>query len=103
MRLYEVGRPAIREAMQNLARMGLIEIRHGERPRVAEPSFTRTVNQMGETMRHLLTHSPANLEHLKEARVMFETEMAHIAARKRSPDDVSKLCANSRPAGGGIG
>ncbi len=91
MRAYSVGRPAIREAMQNLARMGLIEIRHGERPKVAEPSFNRTVEELGDTMRHLLRHSPANLTHLKEARVVFETQMARIAAVKRQPADVSKL------------
>ncbi len=91
MRAYEVGRPAIREAMQNLQRMGLVEIRHGERPRVAEPSVSRIVDQMSETMRHLLTHSPANLEHLKEARATFETEMARIAAKKRSGADVERL------------
>src|SRR5262249_27574803 len=39
MQSYAVGRPSIREAMQNLKRMGLIEINHGERPRVAAPSF----------------------------------------------------------------
>lgn len=91
MRAYSVGRPAIREAMQNLARMGLIEIRHGERPKVAEPSFSRTVDELGDTMRHLLRHSPANLAHLKEARVVFETQMVRIAAAKRQPADISKL------------
>lgn len=91
MKAYEVGRPAIREAMQNLQRMGLVEIRHGERPRVAEPSVSRMVEQMSETMRHLLTHSPANLEHLKEARGTFETEMARIAAKKRSSSDIERL------------
>ena len=39
MATYQVGRPAIREAMQNLQRSGLVRIRHGERPRVAEPSM----------------------------------------------------------------
>jgi DNA-binding FadR family transcriptional regulator len=91
MRTYEVGRPAIREAMQNLQRMGLIDIKHGERPRVAEPSFSRTVEQMGETMRHLLKHSPANLGNLKEARVVFDMEMARIAARKHSVENITKL------------
>lgn len=91
MRAYEVGRPAIREAMQNLQRMGLIDIKHGERPRVAEPSFGRTIEQMGETMRHLLKHSPVNLEHLKEVRVIFDMEMARIAARKRSDDEIASL------------
>jgi len=91
MRTYEVGRPAIREAMQNLERMGLIEIKHGERPRVAEPSLTRMVEQMSESMRHLLMHSPANLEHLKEARATFETQMARIAAKKRAQSDMVRL------------
>ncbi|WP_434053702.1 MAG: transcriptional regulator NanR [Roseibium sp.] len=91
MRAYSVGRPAIREAMQNLARMGLIEIRHGERPKVAEPSLNKTVDQLGDTMRHLLRHSPADLAHLKEARIVFEIQMARIAAEKRHPDDISKL------------
>ncbi|MGI9522359.1 MAG: transcriptional regulator NanR [Hyphomicrobiaceae bacterium] len=91
MRTYEVGRPAIREAMQNLERMGLIEIKHGERPRVAEPSLTRMVEQMSESMRHLLMHSPANLEHLKEARATFETQMARIAAKKCGLGDIARL------------
>lgn len=91
MRAYSVGRPAIREALQNLARMGLIEIKHGERPRIAQPSFNKTVEQMGETMRHMLRYSPANLENLKEARALFETQMARIAAEKRQPGDISRL------------
>lgn len=91
MRAYSVGRPAIREALQNLARMGLVEIKHGERPRIAQPSFNETIEQMGETMRHMLRYSPANLENLKEARTLFETQMARIAAEKRRSGDISSL------------
>jgi DNA-binding transcriptional regulator YhcF (GntR family) len=72
MTLFGVGRPAVREAMQNLERMGLIEIRHGERPRVAKPSLERTLSQLGETMRHILIHSASSLEHLKQARSTFD-------------------------------
>lgn len=86
-----VGRPAIREAMQNLQRMGLVEIRHGERARLTEPSIGGMVEQISETMRHLLMHSSTTLEHLKEARVTFETEMARIAARRRTGDAVKML------------
>lgn len=86
-----VGRPAIREAMQNLQRMGLVEIRHGERARLTEPSIGAMVEQISETMNHLLVHSSATLEHLKEARVAFETEMARIAARRRTGEDVERL------------
>jgi GntR family transcriptional regulator, sialic acid-inducible nan operon repressor len=86
-----VGRPAIREAMQALERTGLIEIRHGERARVAEPSIGRMVDQVTETMKHLLVHSPASLENLKEARVSFEMEMSRIAARRHSAADIDRL------------
>src|SRR5579871_2732034 len=93
MQSYAVGRPSVREAMQNLKRMGLIEINHGERPRVAAPSFERMVAGMSETMRHVLVNSPATLDHLKEARAAFEMTMAQIAARKRSPSDIADLSA----------
>jgi len=86
-----VGRPAIREAMQDLQRMGLIEIRHGERARVAEPSIGRMVEQVSETMKHFLSNSPASLENLKEARTTFEREMARTAARMHSAEDLRRL------------
>jgi DNA-binding FadR family transcriptional regulator len=91
MEELSVGRPAVREALQALARLGLIEIRHGERARVSEPSFGLMVESMGETVRHLLVHSPASLEHLKDARVTFELEMARVAARQRTESDVRRL------------
>ena len=86
-----VGRPAIREAMQNLQRMGLVEIRHGERARLTEPSIGGMVEQISETMNHLLVHSSTTLGHLKEARVTFETEMARIAAERRTGRDIARL------------
>ena len=91
MQSYEVGRPAIREALQSLERMGLITIRHGNRARVAEPSIGRMVEEMSQTMRHVLSHSPTTMEYLKEARATFEMEMVRIAARKRSQGDIDRL------------
>ena len=93
MRRYDVGRPAIREAMQNLQRMGLISIKHGGKPRVAEPSVERMIAQMSVSMHHMLTHSNSTMDHLKEARVTFETEMARIAARKRTGKHLEQLRA----------
>lgn len=86
-----VGRPAIREALQALEHSGLIEIRHGERARVAEPSIGRMMDQMGETMKHVLSHSTASLEHLKEARITFEREMVRTAAKRAKPADIARL------------
>lgn len=91
MQSLNVGRPAIREAMQSLQRMGLLDIRHGGRARVSEPSMARVIEPLAETMRHFLVHSPASLEHLKEARALFEIEMVRIAASKRSRMDIERL------------
>ena len=91
MEQFGVGRPAIREAMQSLETIGLIEIRHGGRARVSEPSIGRMVDQISETMKHLLANSPASLENLKEARATIEREMARIAARRRSVADLERL------------
>lgn len=91
MQAHGVGRPAIREALQGLQRMGLIEISHGRRARVSAPSVGRMVDQIGESMRLFLASSPASLEQLKEARLIFEMEMARIAARKRSASDIVRL------------
>lgn len=88
---YGVGRPAIREAMQALKRMGVVEIRHGERPRLAEPSFDAVAEQLQETMRHLLAHSEPTMNHMKDARAVFEAQMARFAAEKCTDADVDKL------------
>ncbi|WP_108886101.1 transcriptional regulator NanR [Pseudoprimorskyibacter insulae] len=88
---YEIGRPAIREAMQNLQRMGLIDIRHGGRPRVAEPSLDGLIGQMATSMHHVLTHGASTMDHLKEARVTLEAEMARLAAMRRTDGDLATL------------
>lgn len=93
MARYGVGRPAIREAMQALQHMGVVDIRHGGRPRVAEPTLDGLVEKLGTGMRHVLTHSDQSLEHLKEARVALESEMARMAAGRRGEADVAELRA----------
>lgn len=90
MARYEIGRPAIREAMQSLQHQGLIDIRHGGRPRVAEPSLDGLVAQLGAGVQHLLAHT-SSMDHLKEARAALEAEMARIAARRRNDRDVASL------------
>jgi len=103
MEQMAVGRPAIREAMQALERTGLIEIRHGERARVAEPSVGRMVDQVSQSMKHLLVHSPATLEHLKETRLAFELEMVRVAARRVSESDIRRLNTTLRDQATAVG
>lgn len=93
MTRYGVGRPAIREAMQALQGMGLIIVRHGERPRIAEPQLQRLYDQLALTMHHVLSHGDGMLEQLKEARMMLEVQMVGIAARRREPAQMAGLRA----------
>lgn len=91
MDAFGVGRVAVREAMQSLQRKGLIEIRHGGRPRVASPTFESVIGNLSETMHHMLAHSQSNFVYFKDARAVFEMEMARIAARERRAVDVARL------------
>jgi DNA-binding FadR family transcriptional regulator len=91
MALMSVGRVTIREAMQNLQRMGLIEIRHGGRPRVRQPTLEQVIRDMGETMRHALTYSGDTFEHFKTARLIFEKEMVRMAALAPSGQEIRRL------------
>ena len=93
MAQYGVGRPAIREAMQHLQLMGLITIRHGERPKIAEPKMDGLLNQLAVTMKHALLHSEGSLEHLKQARSVLEEASCTIAALNRTPEDIAELSA----------
>ena len=88
---YGVGRPAVREAMQALERMGLIAISHGERARIVAPTARTIINQVAHSAKHLLATSAGSLAQLKEARVFFEAGMVKIAAEKASPADLDRL------------
>jgi DNA-binding FadR family transcriptional regulator len=91
MERYGVGRPAVREALQNLAQLGLISITHGERARVAEPSFANLLQSIALTTSTILRTSPDSLRELKEARLLFEVQMVRLAAERAAPEDVARL------------
>jgi DNA-binding FadR family transcriptional regulator len=91
MKRFGVGRPAVREALQILNTMGLITISQGERARVSELSADVVFRQMDTVAQMLLSSSPDNLEHLKDARRFFELGMVRSAAEKASADDVADL------------
>jgi DNA-binding FadR family transcriptional regulator len=93
MERFGVGRPAVREAMQSLQNQGLISINQGERSRVKELSAATVFDQSDDVARLLLDSAPANLEHLKEARRMFELGIVKVAAENADDDDIADLRA----------
>ncbi|MBS3647811.1 transcriptional regulator NanR [Pseudaminobacter sp. 19-2017] len=93
MERFGVGRPAIREAMQALANMGLVAISHGERAKVLQLTAQSIFRQVDVAAKIMLSSSADSLEHLKSARIFFERGMVRDAAAKATEDDVAQLRA----------
>ena len=91
MEEYNVGRPAVREALQALERSGIVEIVHGERARVVVPTAAQLMAQIAGGAMHLLRSQPGTLDHLKEVRLFLETGTARMAAERATEQDVARL------------
>lgn len=91
MSRFGVGRPTIREAMQQLESMGLVAISHGGRARVLELTPQSLMKQVDESARMMLSLSADSLEHLKAARIFFERGMVREAAQQATAEDIRKL------------
>jgi DNA-binding FadR family transcriptional regulator len=91
MTQYGVGRPAVREALLSLSRMGLVSIQHGKRPVALAPAIASIVEQLADLAHLLVAASPKMLDQLKEARRHFEEIVVRLASRKASAPGVEKL------------
>ena len=91
MTWFEVGRPTVREALQNLERLGFVTISHGERARISQLDFGRVFAQMGVTTQFLLNSSEKRMAEMKEARLLFERQMVRRAAEIATDEDVGAL------------
>jgi DNA-binding FadR family transcriptional regulator len=91
MARFGVGRPAIREALQALAAMGIIQIQHGERSRRVSLGPQTVLEQIDRSVRYLLQTSPELRDHLREARLSFEAGMVRLAARNAKSSDILSL------------
>jgi GntR family transcriptional regulator, transcriptional repressor for pyruvate dehydrogenase complex len=79
-----VGRSTVREALQGLAMMGVIEIRHGQGVFVADrPAIA------GDAERSLPPKEVT--DELLEARRIVEVELARLAAERRTENDLAKM------------
>ncbi len=93
MERFRVGRPAVREAMQALAGLGLVAISHGERAKVLRLTAQSILRQVDAGAQIMLASSYDSLEHLKSARIFFERGMAREAAANATAADLADLRA----------
>jgi DNA-binding FadR family transcriptional regulator len=92
MAQYGVGRPAVREALFHLQKMGVIEVRSGERARVTRPTPEVVVDGLAGAARHLLAE-PDGVRQFQSARTFFEIGLARHAASHATEADLRQLKA----------
>jgi GntR family transcriptional regulator, transcriptional repressor for pyruvate dehydrogenase complex len=81
-----VGRSTVREALNGLAMLGVVEIRHGEGAFVArDPAMLGATDGIAAALEKGVTQM------LLEARRPVETEIARLAARRRMSRDISAM------------
>jgi DNA-binding FadR family transcriptional regulator len=90
MRIFGVGRASIREALYALGRMGLVQVRTGERPLVTRPTPENLLTELSGAARHFLAGT-GGAEHFQEARALFEVGVARLAAMRADRDDIERL------------
>jgi GntR family transcriptional repressor for pyruvate dehydrogenase complex len=92
MAAYQVGRSAVREAFFALSKRGLVELRNGEKARVASPDVGLFIGEMSGTVRRMLAQ-PDGVRNFQDARRLFEAGVAARAAERAEPADIDRLAA----------
>ena len=89
---FGVGRPAIREALFSLHKMGLVAVQAGGRARVTVPTPAVLVETLSGPVRHMLA-SAGGVRSLQDARAFFEIGLARHAAVHATATDLDDLRA----------
>lgn len=83
-----VSRTALREAVRMLVTKGLLETRPG----VGTTVRKLTSDQITEPLSILMSQGEGvNLDHLNQVRQILEVEIARVAAREATPDEITSL------------
>ncbi|MBL8174761.1 MAG: FadR family transcriptional regulator [Bryobacterales bacterium] len=86
-RQFHVGRTSVREALRSLAALGVVESHAGDGTFVAENAGAG----LERSLRFAVLLDAREVEDLVEARVALETQLAGLAARRRSDGDLVEM------------
>lgn len=85
---FGVSRSVVREALAKLDALGVLEIRHGKGAYVSQLAV---IVLLGQLMRLGDYDDARLLSHVWEARKIIETEVARLAANRRTEEDIKNL------------
>jgi GntR family transcriptional repressor for pyruvate dehydrogenase complex len=92
MRLFGVGRTAIREALFALERKGFISITNGECARVSNPTPATMIAELSGAAKRLL-RQPSGVRQFQQARMLLECGLARFAAENATAAQLAELAA----------
>ncbi|MBL6945835.1 MAG: transcriptional regulator NanR [Rhodospirillales bacterium] len=102
MEEFGTGRPAVREALFALRKMGMVAVNSGEPARVTKPTPEVLIGELAGAARALLA-DPEGVRQFQNARMLFEVALARNAAANATDDDIHLLAAaleaNKKAAG----
>lgn len=84
-----VGRLALREALSRLSALGIIKTSHGKGTFVLNRLQSSTIKNI--LIPHFALSDSKRLQELVDARAMVESEIAGLAARQRTENDIQRL------------
>lgn len=87
---FAVGRPAIRESLAKLVRMGMLEIRPGLRPKVCPVTVTPLLKEMNGAVKIALL-SDNGQRHMQEVRALFEAAVGRTVVSRITEEHIKKL------------
>jgi DNA-binding FadR family transcriptional regulator len=102
MERFNVGRPAVRQALVALERIGLVHLRSGKRAKVVEPSASLLLEDLSVAVKHLLS-TPEGVSRLQHARLFFEVALVRDAAQEPSHAQLDRLGEALQRNGDAIG
>lgn len=87
---FGVSRTAVREALFALHQKGLIDLENGRRARVVEPTAEKMIDDLSGPARFVLSR-PDRLRQLQEARMLFESFLARLAAQNATDEQIAAI------------
>ena len=90
MEEFGVGRPAVREALFALRKMGLVTVKSGETARVTSPTPDILISELSGAARSLMA-TKDGVRMFQEARVLLEVALVRHAASNVTPADIEDL------------
>ena len=85
-----VGRSTVREALNGLAVLGVLTIRHGQGAFIAEDSDVATPETAPQSALNAALERGETREFI-EARLMVEVEVTRLAAQRRTDEDLQRI------------